>query len=87
MYQFEFTEKAEKELTALDRPVQKRIFRKLLFWTKNKNPFTFAKLLKGTADTWRFRIGDYRVLVRPNERGIMIILVIVKVGHRKNVYE
>ena len=43
-----------------------------------------AKKLSGVPDTWRIRIGDYRVIYQVH-RGILLVLVLT-VGHRREVY-
>ena len=43
-----------------------------------------AKKLVGAEITWRVRVGDYRVIYDV-ETGIRVIMV-VKVGHRRDVY-
>ena len=36
------------------------------------------------ANLWRYRIGDYRVIV--DIQGEELVIYVVKVGHRKNIY-
>ena len=35
---------------------------------------------------FRFRIGDYRAIFRPDSRGQIVILLILRVGHRSEIY-
>jgi mRNA interferase RelE/StbE len=43
-----------------------------------------CKKMAAIADTWRVRVGDYRVVYQVH-RGILLVLVLT-VGHRKDVY-
>lgn len=86
-YQFQFSPHAEHDFVRFPHILQKRILRKLQFFEASKTPLKFAKKLQGEDDRYRFRIGDYRVIVTPKEKYIMVILVILKIGHRRDVYE
>ena len=44
-----------------------------------------VKKLKGQRDYWRIRIGDYRVLYTINDK--TRVIDIVRVGHRREVYD
>ncbi len=50
------------------------------------NPRQLGKpLTKELSDLWRYRVGDYRLIceIRENE----LIVLVVRVGHGKGVYE
>ncbi|MBR7153217.1 MAG: type II toxin-antitoxin system RelE/ParE family toxin [Candidatus Methanomethylophilaceae archaeon] len=52
----------------------------------SENPFMSGKALSGDkTGFWRYRVGDYRIICRI-DRGKLIILV-VEVGHRSNIYD
>ena len=79
-----FTRSAFRQFQKLDRTIQKRIDEKLRFYLSHKNPLKFAEPLKDFRfGSWRFRIGDYRILFDV-EKDIIIVL---KVGHRKEIYK
>ena len=40
--------------------------------------------MKGEPDHYRIRVGDYRVIYRVD--GMRVIVLIVKIGHRRDVY-
>jgi mRNA interferase RelE/StbE len=84
---YRFDERALKELKKLGRPAQIEILAYLDKRVAGKeNPRRFGKALRGNlAGLWRYRVGDYRILCQIKE-GQLLILVI-SVGHRKNVYE
>ena len=51
-----------------------------------EDPRHFGKALRGDlGEFWRYRVGDYRILCRIDD-GELVVLV-VKVGHRRDVYD
>ncbi|MDZ7831804.1 MAG: type II toxin-antitoxin system RelE/ParE family toxin [Desulfobacterales bacterium] len=83
-WKIEFAPQAEKDLKKLDRAEAKRI---IAFLRERVAPAPKAVggRLKGQLREYRrYRVGDYRVLaVIKNER---LLVLVVRVGHRKNVY-
>lgn len=86
-WSLQFQKDAQKDFFKLDPPIQKRI----LDYFKEKiltshNPRTYGKALTGNLhEFWRYRIGDYRVICKIDDDRIIITVVIV--GHRREVYE
>lgn len=85
-YQFQFSRAAQGTFATLERSLQKRILKKAEVWQAASNPLSFAKKLTGRENTFRFRVGDFRLIVVPKSTDVLVILVIVKIGHRKEVY-
>jgi len=83
---YRFDERALKELKKLDRQAQKEILAYLDRRVAGKeDPRRFGKSLQGDlAGLWRYRVGDNRILCQIKD-GLLLVLV-VSVGHRKNVY-
>ncbi len=82
MYKLIFEKKALQNLNKLDAQIKKRIWDKLQ--ECKENPFRFLKpivQIKG----FKLRVGDYRIIIDVQEE--IKILHILKVGHRKNIYE
>jgi mRNA interferase RelE/StbE len=78
-----FTRSAFRQFKKLDRKIQKRIDKKLRFFVSQKNPLQFAEPLKDPRfGHFRFRIGDYRIIFDVEKEKIIIL----KVGHRKEIY-
>ena len=74
-------EKAHDELIKLEPSISRRIFKKID--ELSQNPFSRdIKRLKGR-DDYRLRVGDYRIIFSIDKDNIQIL----KVGHRKNVYD
>lgn len=74
---------AERQLRALPEPAQKRIVKRLRRLKEKPRPEGATKLA-GEDDLYRIRDGDYRIIytIRNKE----LIILIVKIGHRKEVY-
>lgn len=88
-YRLIYTNSAQKDLKRIDKGQALSILRKIDEYAKLANPLLKAKKLKGfDIDTYRFRIGDYRAIFRlDNKTGNIVILVVLKIAHRKEVYE
>lgn len=83
----EFDPAAAKELAKLDRAVAHR----LLVFVRERlaplaDPRSIGEALRGDAlgEFWKYRLGDYRLIARIVDRRLLI--VIVRVGHRREVY-
>jgi len=82
-----YTQKALDDLSHLDKQISLRILNKLDFFAAQDNPMLFAKkLLDCRKGTYRFRVGDYRVIFDIDKSGKIIILVVLTVKHRREVY-
>ena len=73
---------AVKEIEALPRKERKRIVSRIRGLSSNPRPAGSEKL--SGQDKYRLRQGDYRILYEVNDK--QLFLVIVKVGHRSEVY-
>jgi len=79
-----FTHTAFNQFQKLEKSIQTRIDKKLTFYLAQENPLEFAEPLHDARyGTWRFRIGDYRVLFDAEDKTIIIL----KVGHRRDIYK
>ena len=79
-----FSRVAFREFAKLERSVQKKIHEKLCFYCSSVEPLSFADTLQDSRyGQYRFRIGDYRVLFDVEEGSLMIL----RIGHRKDVYK
>lgn len=82
-YTLEFTVSALREYRALDRQPQARISTKLAALCDNPLP-PAAKKLHVEPDHFRIRVGDYRAVYRVDGR--RVVVVIVRIRHRREVY-
>ena len=78
---------ARQELQKLDPTVRERILRFLEErLAPLDNPRPLGKRLQGEwRGYWRFRVGDYRVITRIEDR--RLVIVVVRVAHRSEVYD
>ena len=84
MYKVVYLDAVEKDLAKLDKPLAKKILRRIETYVA-KDPTGLGKALKGDfAGYWRYRWGDYRVIYRIAEREILVI--VLHIAHRKDVY-
>jgi mRNA interferase RelE/StbE len=75
------TQRALKDLEAIDRETQRRIATKLKEYADD--PVKHArKLSNPRIGTYRFRIGEYRVVFDVDGEN----MVVLRIGHRKNIY-
>lgn len=81
----EYTETARKQLKKLDKAMQKRILDYMDEVALLENPRSRGKaLVENMRGLWRYRVGDYRVICEIQES--RIIISVLKIGHRKNIY-
>jgi len=82
MYRIVFTQRAIKDLEKIDKQFQINIAQKLKEYAKN--PFKYArKLITPKIGTYRFRIGEFRVIFDIKEENI----VVLRIGHRREIYK
>lgn len=84
-YAFRFTAAAQRQLRTVDQPTAMRILAALT--RLGDDPYredADVKKLAGAAGLFRLRVGNWRVAYRVDD-GELIVLV-VKVGHRREVY-
>ncbi|MCC6139006.1 MAG: type II toxin-antitoxin system RelE/ParE family toxin [Nitrospira sp.] len=74
---------AERQLKALAEPAQKRIVKRLKSLRENPRPHGVKKLA-GEEDLYRIREGDYRIVYTIQDK--KLIVLVVKIGDRKEVY-
>lgn len=87
-YEPEYTNQASEDLCKLQKNISKRILSKIIFFCSQKDPLKYAKKLKNfTFGTYRFRIGEYRVIFDLDQKGNIKILMILRIKHRKDVYK
>ncbi len=80
-----FTKSAKREFDSLAVSIQGRILEGLRLLEHNPySELLRIKKLRGADSLYRFRVGDYRV-VYTVQQSILVVLVI-KIGHRKEVY-
>ena len=86
IYELKYEARAVKQIMKLD-PATRKLIKS---WIEKKllntdNPRQHGKGLTGSlSQYWRYRVGDYRILAEINDAEIIII--IVEIGHRRDIY-
>jgi len=75
---------AIKELSKIPRLDATRISAAIDGFIQNPYPKGYKKL-KGAANEYRIRVGDYRILYSIFED--VLVVEVIKIGHRQNVYK
>lgn len=84
----EFTKQAEKQLKKLDKQTAIRILKVLHERIiPLENPRALGKALQGQqlSDYWRYRVGDYRIIVKIEDD--KLIILVLSIGHRSSIYK
>ena len=83
----EFDDAAAKELRKLDKQAQQEIlryFRERI--ATDEDPRRFGKSLsRDLAGLWRYRVRNYRMIC--NIEDDKLIVLVLRAGHRKDIYE
>ena len=80
----EFDDAAVKELRKLDRQTQQEILR--YFRERIATDNRFGKpLSRDLAGLWRYRVRNYRMICNIEDN--RLIVLVLRVGHRKDIYE
>ncbi|MBW3538028.1 type II toxin-antitoxin system RelE/ParE family toxin [Candidatus Parcubacteria bacterium] len=82
-YEIRYRRSVKKELEKLDHASRLAIVKKIINLAAQPLPAGSRKL-RGVDDLYRIRHGDYRVIYQVQDKAL--IIVIIKIGHRKAVY-
>lgn len=82
-YRVEFKPSAAKAVRKLDSDVQRRIIARAEALADDPRP-PGAEKLEGMRDLYRIRVGDYRVIYQIADK--VLLVLVVRVGHRRDVY-
>ncbi|MEK6937244.1 MAG: type II toxin-antitoxin system RelE/ParE family toxin [Nanoarchaeota archaeon] len=83
MYELIYSSKALKSLEKLEKSVQERILSALERLRIRPESYDIKKLVG--VNGYRFRAGDYRIIFDLDKE--KLIIFVIKIGHRKNIYE
>jgi mRNA interferase RelE/StbE len=81
-YSIEILRSAQKDLARINEPDRKKLINSILLLSSDPRPNGCKKLSGRSA--WRIRVGDYRVIYEIQDNKLMIL--VVAIGHRKNIY-
>jgi len=81
-YEIIFTDTSRKQFKKLEKDVQERIIKALE--RIRIRPEVHVKKLVGDPG-YRLRVGEYRVII--DIKKDKLIILVIKIGHRKNIYK
>jgi mRNA interferase RelE/StbE len=85
MWSVSYSAEALKTLTRMDRTMAKRLRAKILALARNPlAPNNNVKKLTGI-EGYRLRVGDWRIIY--TLRHEVLTVVVVRVGHRREIYQ
>jgi mRNA interferase RelE/StbE len=87
VYTLKFLGRALQDLKKIDLPFQKIIKEKLLILAENPGILkNNIKKLTGTKeDYYRLRVGSYRIIYEKRDKELIIL--IIRIGHRREIYQ
>ncbi|HSH31764.1 MAG TPA: type II toxin-antitoxin system RelE/ParE family toxin [Candidatus Saccharimonadales bacterium] len=83
MYVITYRRSVKKELEKLGQASRTAIVKKILSLAADPRPAGCRKL-RESQDLYRIRYGNYRIIYQIQDK--TLIIVIIKVGHRKEIY-
>jgi mRNA interferase RelE/StbE len=86
-YSVELSESADRELSKLDAQQAKRILKFLHERVaKLDDPRSIGEALHGSrlGEFWKYRVGDYRLISKIEDDRLVVL--VLRVGHRKEIY-
>ena len=85
-WEVKYSRQAEKQLRKLDKSVRIVIEQFINRLPDYPNPRDIGKALTGQfSGLWRYSIGDYRLICSLHDN--VLIIEVVKIGHRSKVYK
>lgn len=86
IYNIVFLKSAVKDLEAVEHHYQLIIKKKIIQLSKDYESLeNNIKSLKGKHDYYRLRVGRFRIVFMKDDK--MILITIVRIGHRRNIYK
>jgi mRNA interferase RelE/StbE len=83
LYEVRLAPAAARDLSRLDRPMQRRVATAIDRLAREPRPAGSTKL-RGSDDIWRVRVGKYRVLYQVADA--VLLILVIRIGHRAEVY-
>jgi mRNA interferase RelE/StbE len=82
-YQIRFSKESQKTLDSLNIKLALRIARAIKKLATQPKPPGCRKLV-GSENDYRIRVGDYRVIYKI--KGSVLMVFVIRIGHRKDIY-
>ena len=84
-HEVRLSESAQKDLTKLQGEARRRVLAKLADLSLDPKP-QGIKQLQGFTNVFRIRAGDYRIVYRIERGEIVVLVIVLRIRHRKDVY-
>ena len=82
-----YSGEALHQLKRLNRTLARRIVQKIAENASQADPLQRAKVLHGKlSGKHRYRIGDYRAIFTMDDKGNVVVLTVLAIKHRKDIY-
>lgn len=81
-YRVEISRRAAKAVASLGKPTRRKILTAIEALSGNPRPVGCRKL--AGQETWRIRVGDYRIIYEIHAQ--ILLVIVVDVGHRREIY-
>lgn len=82
-YSVEIAPAAKRQIKKLSKDIQQLVIERLEQLAEIPRPPGVLKM-EGEESLYRIRVGDYRIIYEIQDR--MLLIVVVKVGHRSRIY-
>jgi mRNA interferase RelE/StbE len=83
-YKVEITPAAQRIIKKLPKNIQRKLIEIIELLAEDPRPVGVVKL-STTGNLYRVRTGDYRIIYEIQDQ--ILLIVITKVGHRRDVYK
>jgi len=83
LVKIEWTEGAIKDLEKLDKVIARRVLKKITWLSKNFEQLVPEPLSGEFKETYKLRVGDWRVVYTAEGKSVIIQFV----GHRREIYK
>lgn len=85
LYRIEFNKRVKKDFRSIKPQDVQRIKTAIAKLSENTRPVGFKNLKGQNNDYYRIRVGNYRVIY--SIENDVLLIVIIRVGHRKEIYD
>jgi mRNA interferase RelE/StbE len=82
VYRLEISRRAAKTVTSLEKPLRRKILTAIDSLSSDPRPPGCRKL--SGQEAWRIRVGDHRIVYEIHDQ--VLLVLVVDVGHRREIY-
>lgn len=83
-YNVQYKSESLENIEKLDRQIQARIIKKIIWLAENFEDITPLALTANLVGAYKLRVGDYRIIYEFSE--VDENITILKIGHRSEIY-